>query len=272
MAAAVRPALALGLLAATLPAAAATRYLAAPSLAPQVIEGVALKGKPLAIYQLTPALAVELQGTLDSATALKAAVTGSAPFVPGRVLFGGDDRPGLFCDLMRNRGLGSSTACLLDTDMDGRFDQAVRYDFNSARSDMVFITDKGKVRGGKLKATIPLGVPLAYRAVTGAAMPSAEVRLLWEAHDRKDSAGTVRTQVDLVVTDGSNFTGTEILSQQYVRATLAPQPIEIPFYGLKLTLRGLTAQRSLVYTAERTAEAVPIDFVFRGYVTRIIGY
>lgn len=242
-----RPALALGLLAAALPASAATRYLAAPTLTPQVTEGVALKGKPLATYFLTPALAVELQATLDPAVALKAAVTGSAPFVPGRMLYGGEDRPGLFCDLMRNRGLGSSAACLLDSDMDGRFDQAVRYGFNSAQSDMVFITDKGKVRGGKLKATIPLGQPLAYRAVTGAALPSAEVRLLWEARDRKDAAGIARTQIDLVVTDGSNFTGTEILSQQYVRATLGPQPVEIPFYGLKLTLRGMTTGRGLVY-------------------------
>jgi hypothetical protein len=44
---------------------------------------------------------------------------------------------------MRNRGLGSSTACLGDTDGDGLFDEAVSYDFNAASADPVFITDKG---------------------------------------------------------------------------------------------------------------------------------
>ena len=123
--------------------------------------GIASRGKSLSDVVIRPASAVVLEESLDPAIATAAAVTSGFAFTPGRVLFGTSDTPGLFCDLMRNRGLGSSTACLRDIDGDGSFDEAVRYDFNSGRSDRVFITDKGKVRGGKLKKTFPLKQKLA---------------------------------------------------------------------------------------------------------------
>ena len=99
-----------------------TSYVAVPQIPGSVGPRVASKGAPLAEYLLSPELAVELQGSLDLETASRAAVQPKFPFAPERILYGWRDRPGLFCDLMRNRGLGSSTACLRDNDRDSRFD------------------------------------------------------------------------------------------------------------------------------------------------------
>lgn len=146
----------------------------------------------------------------------------------------------------------------------------MRYDFNAARSDLVFITDKGKVRGGRLASTIPLAKSLAYRPSTSAVMPQARVRLLWNAGKPKAADGTKPTRIEMVVTDGANFTGTEILSEQFAVIAYAGKPIEMQFYGLRIGIAGLTADGQLSYSAVSLGPETTIGFVFRGSVMRII--
>lgn len=234
--------------------------------------GIASRGKSLSDVVIRPASAVVLEESLDPAIATAAAVTSGFAFTPGRVLFGTSDTPGLFCDLMRNRGLGSSTACLRDIDGDGSFDEAVRYDFNSGRSDRVFITDKGKVRGGKLKKTFPLKQKLAYNPAPDAALPEARINLLWSSRAlAKDDPGGARI-VELVVTDGSNFTGTEIMSSKFAQVLVTSTAPELAFYGAKIRLSGFTAEGDLRFKLEAGAAPQPIALVFRGYRLIMIGY
>ncbi len=107
----------------------------------------------------------------------------------GRQLYGWRDKPGLFCDIMHNRGLGSSAPCLLDTDGDGKFDQIERVDFNSGGADIVFITDKQKVRGGRFNKPHPLAAPIGYAIAPDGDRPTAKVRLSWKS-DFKKKIGT----------------------------------------------------------------------------------
>lgn len=249
-----------------------TTYIAVFEPTEATRSGIAPRGKSLADVVVRPDSAVVLQATLDPAIATSAAVTAGFPFTPGRMLFGTADSPGLFCDLMRNRGLGSSAACLRDIDRDGTFDEAVRYDFNSGRSDRVFITDKGKVRGGKLKKTFTLAQKLAYAPAPDAALPEARINLLWSSRaPRKDDTGAPRT-VELVVTDGSNFTGTQIMSSQYAAVPVTDGTSMLAFYGAKIRLTGFTAEGSLRFSLEAGAAPQPVDLVFRGYRLIIVGY
>jgi hypothetical protein len=234
--------------------------------------GIAPRGKSLADVVVRPDSAVVLQAALDPAIAKSAAVTAGFPFTPDRILYGSADSPGLFCDLMRNRGLGSSAACLRDVDRDGTFDEAVRYDFNSGGSDRVFITDKGKVRGGKLKKTFKLAQKLAYAPASDTALPEARINLLWSSQaPRKDNPGAPRV-VELVVTDGSNFTGTEVMSSQYASVPVTDGAPTLAFYGAKIRLSGFTADGDLRFSLEADAAPQPMDLVFRGYRLIIIGY
>lgn len=234
--------------------------------------GIAPRGESLADVVVRPDRAVVLQAALDPVVATSAAVTPGFAFTPGRTLFGTADSPGLFCDLMRNRGLGSSAACLRDVDQDGTFDEAVRYDFNSGRSDRVFITDKSKVRGGKLKKTFVLAQKLAYTPAPAAALPEARIKLLWSRLAVRKDNPRAPQMVELVVTDGTNFTGTQIMSRQYAIVPVTDGAQTLLFYGASIRLSGFTTEGDLRFSLQPGAAPQPVDLVFRGERLIIIGY
>jgi len=234
--------------------------------------GLAPRGESLADVVIRPTSAVVLGGTLDDRTAKQAAVTKGFAFTPGRMLFGTREASGLYCDLMRNRGLGSSTACLNDSDGDGLFDEAVRYDFNSGRADRVFITDKGKLRGGKLKKRFPLAQKLAYAPALNADLPEARISLRWA----NESPGALRPgqspRVELLATDGDNFTGTQIMSSIYALVPMTDGSQVLNFYGSRIKLTGFAADGALRFNLVASPDPQPMGLVFRGYQLFIIGY
>ena len=234
--------------------------------------GLAPRGKSLADVVIRPTSAVTLEGALDAATAKKAAVTAGFPFAPGRTLYGTREKPGLYCDLMRNRGLGSSAACLNDTDRDGLFDEAVRYDFNSAGADRVFITDKGKVRGGKFEKRFPLAQKIAYAPAAGNDLPEARISLEWASSPLNKNLPGQPPLVELLITDGSNFTGTQIMSSAFARVPVTDGAQELDFYGARIRMKAITADGALQFSLTANPERQPIGLVFRGYRLVFIGY
>ena len=234
--------------------------------------GLAPRGKSLADVVIRPTSAVTLEGALDAATAKKAAVTAGFPFAPGRTLYGTRETPGLYCDLMRNRGLGSSAACLNDTDRDGLFDEAVRYDFNSAGADRVFITDKGKVRGGKFEKRFPLAQKIAYAPAAGSDLPEARISLEWASSPLNKNLPGQPPLVELLITDGSNFTGTQIMSSAFARVPVTDGAQELDFYGARIRMKAITADGALQFSLTANPERQPIGLVFRGYRLVFIGY
>lgn len=234
--------------------------------------GLAPRGKSLADVVIRPTSAVVLEGVLDAATAKQAAVTSGFAFNRGRMLFGTRESPGLYCDLMRNRGLGSSAACLHDVDGDGRFDEAVRYDFNSASADRVFITDKGKVRGGKFKKRFPLAQKIAYSAAPAGELPEARIGLLWANSPSNKARPGQPPLIELLVTDGDNFTGTQIMSSIYALVPVTDGSQELDFYGAAIRLKGIAADGALQFSLTTSPDPRPIGLVFRGYRLVLIGY
>ena len=81
------------------------------------------------------------------------------PFDTRLLLYGWPERPGLYCDLLRCRGLYMSAACLQDSDADGDFDEGLRLDFNAHRGDLVAVTPphdrRGEVQQGARAAAGP---------------------------------------------------------------------------------------------------------------------
>ena len=228
-------------------------------------------GRVLATFAARPTAAVALGASLDPAIATEVAVRADFPFVPGRVLLAMDGHKGLYCDFMRNRGLGSSVACLRDGDGDGRFDRALRFDFNSAGADLVFITSEQKLRGGHLKADVALAVPLAYAPTALPAEATAPIKLVWQRVPAKRTADG-EPAIDLYLTDASQLTGTDVLSQTVVRVRAAGLPITVPAFGTGVALLGFEANGGLRYRVTAGASPTRVGVVFRGYVVHIIGY
>jgi hypothetical protein len=61
------------------------------------------------------------------------------PFHTTWRLYGWPQRPGIYCDLLRSRGLDISAARLQETDVDGDFDDGLRPDLNSQRADVLSV-------------------------------------------------------------------------------------------------------------------------------------
>ena len=100
---------------------------------------VARKHKAFLKLEVRPARAVTLAQAIPAALASEFGAKVDVPLDPSLPLYGWPERPGLYCDLLRPRGLGMSSACLRDTDGDGRFDEGVRLDFHSSKSDLLVL-------------------------------------------------------------------------------------------------------------------------------------
>ena len=249
-----------------------TNYMATFDSTPDGEEVMARRGKKLVDVMLRPKSAVVLRGAINAEVARKAAVKPKFPFVEGTILYRTSGRKGLYCDLMRNRGLGSSTACLRDNDGDGTFDEAVRFDFNSAGSDTVFITDKGKVRGGYEKAVIPLTYAVGYEAAPDAELPTGRVGVFWESPRKRKDPPNNPALLRFTLTDGSNFTGTQIFSSKMLVMGYPGAPKTVDFYGAKVTVYGFGPKGEIRYSVKAAEEPAEVGFVFRGYIVNIIAY
>jgi hypothetical protein len=119
-------------------------------------------------FEVRPLTSVTLSAAIPTDLAVQFGAKEDFPFEAGRQLYGWPERPGLYCDLLRPRGLGISTACLRDSDGDGRFDEGLRLDFNSGLGELLVISHSGKIIGVRYKPkTVPLPNPVGYAPCTG---------------------------------------------------------------------------------------------------------
>ncbi len=221
---------------------------------------VELKARPVSAVTLETAIAPEL-AVLFGAKA-------DAPFDTARRLYGWPERPGLYCDLLRTRGLGLSTACLYDSDGDGRFDQGRRFDFNSAVGDLLGITPSGKiigVRSTAKPAPVPLPQPIGFKAASVPAEVSGRLALKW----RKVNVGGT-TAGQLWITTPDNYTGTEGLSEQVVQFRLDRAPLDVELYGIKVRILGFDEKGAMRYRLLGISDGATVPLLFRGYTFRII--
>lgn len=222
---------------------------------------VELKAKPLA--------AVRLNERVDATTAALFGAKAEAPLDVGRVLTGWPERPGLYCDLLRKRGLGLSTACLRDRDGDGRFDEGVRYDFNSGSGDLLGVTPSGKIIGVRTTSAkpgpIPLAVPVSYAPTEVPHEITGRLVLKW----RRVKVGD-KLAAQLWITTPENYTGTEGVSAQVAQFALDQAPLDGELYGVRLRILGFGDKGAMRYQVLDVREGAAVPLMFRGYTFRII--
>lgn len=215
-----------------------------------------------------PLTAVTLAEAIPADLADRFGAKREVPFDTRLVLHGWPERPGLYCDSLRPRGLGISAACLRDTDRDGRFDEGLRLDFHSGRADLLLVSHSGKIIGARFDARpIPLPNPVAYApaapAVTG------KLALRWRPRSKKALGSPA---VEIWMSTPENYTGTEGLSENVLLVPRHSAPLDVELYGIRLRILGFDDEGAMQYRLLGMADGVPVPLRFRGYTFRIIGY
>jgi len=260
------------LAAAALSAAQAQAQLVASSfgIVAQPVDGEAVQVAPrnhaLLKLEVRPLAAVTLAEAIPADLAAQFGAKSDIPFETSLQLNGWPERPGLYCDLLRPRGLGISAACLRDTDLDGRFDEGVRLDFNSGRGEILMINHKGKIIGVRNKGKpVRLPHPIAYAPVAPASIGKLELR--WSG--RKVS-GVLSVEMGISTPD--NYTGTEGLAESYLLFPRDRIPLDVELYGIRLRILGFDETGAMRYQLLGMTDGAVVPLLFRGYTFRIISY
>ncbi|HEY0141681.1 MAG TPA: hypothetical protein VGF48_12350 [Thermoanaerobaculia bacterium] len=266
-------------------ALAAVVVAAAPSVAqvePRIGSSFAVVARPVAVdreqvaransamleFDARPVSAVTLVQPIPHALASQFGAKREVPFDTGRRLYGWPERPGLYCDLLRSRGLYMSAACLQDSDADGDFDEGLRLDFHSSRADLLGVTPDGKIIGVNFtKVRVPLRAPIAYAPAAPAGEVTGKLALRWKRAPDKASG---RELVQLWISTPTNSTGTEGLSQNVLMFDRAKVPLDAELYGIRFRIHGFDQNGRMRYTLLGMTDGVPIPLLFRGYTFHIL--
>lgn len=236
--------------------------------APPSGEQVAKANAAFLRIEVRPVSAVTLGGAVPAATASAFGVKGDIPFAPGAMLYGWPERPGLYCDLLRPRGLGLSAACLRDADGDGAFEEGTRLDFYSSRANLLVISHTGKIIGANFtKVAVPLPAPVPYAKATPSLAVPGKLALRWKPGPKKGPPAIL-----LWLSTPENYTGTEGLSENVLSVDRTRLPIDVELYGIKLRLLGFDLDGGLRYSVTEVTDGATVPLLFRGYIFRIIGY
>ena len=221
-------------------------------------------------FDAQPLSAVTLAEAIPDALASQFGAKREMPFDTTRRLYGWPERPGLYCDLLRSRGLYISAACLQDKDVDGYFDEGLRLDFNSGRADLLGVSASGKIIGVNFtKVRVPLAAPIAYTPVAPAGEASGKLALLWKRAPDKTSG---RDLVQLWISTVDYSTGTDGLSEKVLLFDRTKVPMDVEFYGIRLRIHGFDTDGRMRYTLLGMTDGVPIPLLFRGAPRTIMIY
>lgn len=218
-------------------------------------------------FDVRPVTAVTLSQSIPTDLAVQFGAKEDVPFVAGLQLYGWPERPGLYCDLLRPRGLGISTACLRDTNGDGRFDEGLRLDFNSGLGDLLVISHSGKIIGVRYRPRpTPLPTPVAYSAST--ATVTGKLALRWKPGKKVAGVPTIQ----MWISTPGNYTGTEGLSEQVIVFRRESVPLDVELYGIRLRILGFDERGAMQYRILGMTDGNAVPLLFRGYTFRIIAY
>lgn len=240
--------------------------------APPTSEGEQLARGTMAFlkFDVQPIQAVTLGESIPDAIASQFGAKREVPFDTKLRLYGWPERPGLYCDLMRWRGMYISAACLQDTDGDGDFDEGRRLDFHHLKSDILGVTANNKVVGMRFsKIRVPLPAPVAYTPVTPAGEATGKMVMRWRRHPDKAS-GRDLAQLEIATHDTS--TGTAGEAENVLIFDRSKVPMDVEYYGIRLRIHGFAEDGQMRYTLLGMTDGVRIPILFRRAATTIMIY
>lgn len=229
-------------------------------------EQVARPNRAFLTFDARPLTAVTLSEALPTTLTAQFGGKGDVPFDTRLQLYGWPERPGLYCDLLRPRGLGISAACLRDSDGDGRFDEGLRLDFNSGGSELMVVSHSAKIIGVRFRpyTTTALPHPVAYTPATPVA--TGRLAMRWRPINRRG----VEPAAEIWISTPDNHTGTEGLSQNLVVFRRRSAPLDVELYGIRLRILGFDEEGGMRYRLLGMTDGAAVPLLFRGYTFTIL--
>ena len=179
---------------------------------------------------------VKLESDISPADSVDAEVDKNYPLKAGAVLLGADERPGIYCAPLAPRGLGETAPCLVDSDMDGKFDKIGMASFNSGGGEAIMITVKNKFMPVQLKRFHPLSAPAAYSSVAYPTGQSGKLHLVWNS-TFKASKPDSPVRIFFWLDGSAGFTGTGVLSES-ASIVFSGAPVPVTVAGISLRILG----------------------------------
>lgn len=211
-------------------------------------------------FDARPISAVTLAQPIPHALASQFGAKRAVPFDTRLRLYGWPERPGLYCDLLRSRGLYLSAACLQDSDADGDFDEGLRLDFHPHRGDLLAVTPNRKIIGVKFtKVRVPLPAPIAYTPAAPAGEVTGKLALSWQRVPDKASG---RDLGELWISTPINSTGTLGVSENVLMFDRTKVPLDVELYGIRLRIHGFDEKGAMRYTPLGMTDGAPIPLLF----------
>lgn len=182
---------------------------------------------------------VTLDSDVSQANSANAPVDQNYPLKAGQLLLGAEERPGIYCAPLAPHGLGETAPCLIDLNMDGKFDQIGMASFNSRGGDAILITVKDKFMPAQLKRFHSMATAVAYSPAGYLGGQSGKLRLLWKS-DFKESAPGRPVNITFWLDGSAGFTGTGVLSRS-VDIVYSGTPVDVTVAGISLRVLGFGA-------------------------------
>lgn len=208
-----------------------------------------------------PILSISLEENIPESESILFGAKKDHPFNAGMQLYGWPEYPGLYCDVLRQRGLGISAACLRDTNSDGKFDEGLRLDFNNMGSDILVVSHAAKIIGARFpKTTVPLAKPVSYVTTPPTDKVTGKLALRWDVF--RD--GPERKLIQIWVSTPKNYTVTGGMSEKMLIVDRTKAPLDVEIYGLKVHIIGFDESGSMKFALLNMNDGASVPLIFRG--------
>ena len=226
---------------------------------------VAKRGRPLAQVELSMPLAVQLDGNVSAD--VQAAIAGgpNSPLAQGTVLWSSVRNKNIYCGVLWSRSLGKAGPCLADTDNDGKFDAAIKGGAMAAKPQGVGLSNN-LMLGIDFGPPTQLAVPVPYHAVPYASGPKTRADLTWALKYKSGKAGPATIYVQF--NTNNSWQGTGFLSNS-TEVVFNGSPITVDLNGVRLTIRGISPKKELIYSLDGAYSGTPMRLRFLDRVTPI---
>lgn len=204
--------------------------------------------------------AIELDGDIDVSVRPMIASEADVAIGAGSILVNSKPSQHVYCGRMMSRGLGKAGPCLIDSDGDGKFDQAVKGGADAYQPMVLSIATNGKMMGiSYAKHPVPLRTPVPYHRVSYTKGPVGKAELNWQSNFNPKRPGPVKIAFWLGCYN--DWAGTWLAAAPTV-ATFTGEPVQVDVDGITVTVLGFGDKGELRFRIGGALRPEPIRFDF----------
>ncbi len=206
--------------------------------------------------------AIQLDADVPADIAAKIVDDSRSPMSAGKTLLSSGGSQTTYCGQVRHIHLGIMTGgpCLIDSDGDGRFDQAALGKTIEFQPNALMKEGENTVAGVLLGRRIALPTPVPYHRVDSSVIPLLKGQIVWKSdYQGKQHQGPVHIAFAYEAMPGENASR---LYSGAKEVTFLGRPIDVNLYGVTITIISIAENGDLTVRLSGTADSQPIKFAY----------